>query len=274
MNEIKTAHVSMEQAEVRFGSRVVFENLSFNINKGEIMAILGPNGRGKTTLLKTLIGTQPLVRGQRKIPQLIGYVPQYQQGSEEHRSLDVVLMARASLLSMFSLPTRRDQRRAFEALEQVGAGHLANQRFGSLSGGERQLVLLARALATGAELLILDEPASALDLANQDLLLSVLHDLRSERSHSVIFTTHDPQHALYLGDKVLLMHEKDEIRFGSADKLLSEAELSRLYKIRLRRIQMQDGEHSQSTVCPIFGLKKANGHFGINVDAMQTMGVQ
>ncbi|QPT39686.1 Uncharacterized ABC transporter ATP-binding protein HI_1470 [Oligella ureolytica] len=274
MNELKTAHVSVEQAEVRFGSRVVFDNLSFHLTKGETMVILGPNGRGKTTLLKSLIGTQTLTRGRRKIPRLIGYVPQHQHGSEEHRSLDVVLMARAALLPMFSLPTRRDQERAFDALERVGASHLANQRFGSLSGGERQLVLLARALATGADLLILDEPAAALDLANQDLLLSVLYELRSERSHTVIFTTHNPQHALYLADKVLLMHEKDEIRFGAADKLLSEAELSRLYKIRLRRLQMQEGEYRQSTVCPIFGLNQSYDNLNLGVDCRYAKGQQ
>lgn len=250
-------HVRMTGAEVRFGARTIFSDLSFAVQKGETLAILGPNGRGKTTLLKSLLGSQRLVRGQREVPRLIGYVPQYQQGSENHSCLDVVLMARAALLGMFSLPSRRDRMLSLEALERVGGGAFATRLYGTLSGGERQIVLLARALATGADLLVLDEPASALDLANQDLLLGVLAGLRRQRSHSVIFTTHQPQHALYLADKALLMHA-DAVRFGTADEVLTEAELSRLYNVTLRRMTVQAGAHCQSTVCPIFGLSNSN----------------
>lgn len=256
MSAISTPHIGMSQAAVRLGERVIFQNLSFSVQQGEILAILGPNGRGKTTLLKALLGSQRLHDGQRHAPPVIGYVPQYQYGSENHCCLDVVLMARAARLSMFSLPSSRDRERAWNALNQVGATRYAERLFGSLSGGERQLVLLARALATGANVLVLDEPASALDLANQDLLLSVLFELRRARSHSVIFTTHHPQHALYLADQVLLMHTEDEIKFGPADELLSEAELSRLYNVRLRRVAVQTGEHHQSTICPVFGLRE------------------
>lgn len=248
-------HIRMDQAEVRFGSRTIFSNLSFAMYKGETLAILGPNGRGKTTLLKSLLGSQQLAQGQRQAPKLIGYVPQHQQGTENHQCLDVVLMARAALLPMFALPSHRDEELALQALEQVGAAHLAHQRYGSLSGGERQIVLLARALATGADLLVLDEPAAALDLANQDLLLGVLYELRRKRSHTVIFTTHHPQHALYLADKALLMHSGEQMRFGQADALLTEPELSRLYGMTLRRLQVHAGEHQQNTVCPLFGLR-------------------
>lgn len=250
-----TLHVHMSQAEVRFGTRTIFRDLSFAICKGETMAILGPNGRGKTTLLKSLLGSQRLAQGQRSVPKLIGYVPQHQHGSENHQCIDVVLMARAALLPMFSLPSRHDQELALQALDRVGAAHLAQRYYGSLSGGERQIVLLARALATGADLLILDEPAAALDLANQDLLLGVLFELRRQRSHTVIFTTHHPQHALYLADKALLMHANEKIRFGLANELLTEAELSRLYNVTLRRIMIKTGEHQQNAICPLFGLR-------------------
>lgn len=256
MQTVFTSHLSLTGACVRFGERVIFQDLSFNVQKGETLAILGPNGCGKTTLLKALLGSQRLDQGQRQVPHLIGYVPQYQYGSENHCCLDVVLMARAALLPMFSLPSQRDRKLALEALEKVGGGHFAYRLYGSLSGGERQLVLLARALATGAEVLILDEPASALDLANQDLLLSVLFELRRVRSHSILFTTHHPQHALHLADKVLLMHTNDQIKFGPADELLTESELSRLYNVRLRRLMVQTGEHFQSTICPVFGIRE------------------
>lgn len=251
-------HVRMCKAGVRFGPRCIFRDLSFAVPRGETMAILGPNGRGKTTLLKALLGSQRLTQGRREAPRLIGYVPQHHHGGENHHCIDVVLMARAALLPMFSVPSRHDHDLALRALDHVGARHLAQQCFGSLSGGERQIVLLARALATGAELLVLDEPAAALDLANQDLLLGVLFELRRQRSHTVIFTTHHPQHALYLADKALLMHEGDNVRFGMASELLSESELSQLYGMPLRRLQVQAGEYQQSTVFPLFGLRKQN----------------
>lgn len=250
----QSPHVRVTDAEVRFGSQVVFSDLNFTMQKGETMAILGPNGRGKTTLLKSLLGSQKLTRGLLQLPSQIGYVPQHQHGSEDYSCLDVVLMARVAQLGMFSLPSKRDRVMALEALERVGAGAFAERLFGTLSGGERQIVLLARALATGTDLLILDEPAAALDLANQDLLLNVLNELKRERSHSVILTTHHPQHAIYLADKALLMHA-ETILFGRADEVLTEAELSRLYDITLCRLTINSGSNYQSTACPIFGLR-------------------
>ena len=137
MQTVFTSHLSLTGACVRFSERVIFQDLSFNVQKGETLAILGPNGRGKTTLLKALLGSQRLDQGQRQVPHLIGYVPQYQYGSENHCCLDVVLMARAALLPMFSLPSQRDRKLALEALEKVGGGHFAYRLYGSLSGGER-----------------------------------------------------------------------------------------------------------------------------------------
>lgn len=256
----QSSHIRVTDAEVRFGPNVVFGDVNFTLQKGETMAILGPNGRGKTTLLKSLLGSQKLSQGRLQVPSRIGYVPQSQHGSENHNCLDVVLMARVAQLGMFSLPSKRDRTLALEAMERVGAGAFADRLFGTLSGGERQIVLLARALALGTDLLVLDEPAAALDLANQDLLLNVLNELRRERSHSVILTTHHPQHAIYLADKALLMHA-ETILFGDADEVLTETELSRLYGIPLCRLTIRSGENCQTTACPIFGLRDTyNNH--------------
>lgn len=253
---VPTSALSMRDAAVSLGGRVIFDQVSFALPRGETMAILGPNGRGKTTLLKAILGAQKLRSGQRQAPRRIGYVPQSQHGSENHSCLDLVLMARAAQLGMFSLPSKTDRKLAMQAMERVGAAGFAERLYGTLSGGERQIVLLARALATGSDVLILDEPAAALDLANQDLLLGVLYQLRQERSHSIIFTTHHPQHALYLADKALLMHADAPVVFGAADEVLTEAQLTRLYNITLRRLAVQVDGVQQHTVCPIFGLRE------------------
>lgn len=248
--------ISMTGGKVVLSGRVIFEGVDFALPKGETMAILGPNGRGKTTLLKAILGAQKLSAGVRVAPKRIGYVPQSQHGSENHTCLDLVLMARAAQLGMFSLPSKKDRALAYAAMEQVGAARFSDRLYGTLSGGERQIVLLARALVTGSDVLILDEPAAALDLANQDLLLGVLQHLRQARSHSILFTTHHPQHAIYLADKALLMHAAGSVVFGNAETVLSEDQLTRLYNITLRRLAVQVGGVQQHTVCPIFGLRE------------------
>lgn len=251
-----TCPISLQGAAVSFGARCIFKDVSFALPKGETMAILGPNGRGKTTLLKAVLGAQKLSAGQRIAPRRIGYVPQSQHGSENQSCLDMVLMARAAQLGMFSLPSAKDRAVALDAMERVGAADFKDRLFGTLSGGERQIVLLARALATGSDVLILDEPAAALDLANQDMLLGVLYELRQSRSHSILFTTHHPQHALYLADKALLMHAAQPVLFGPAEEVLTEQQLTQLYNITLRRLAVQVGNVQQHTVCPIFGLRE------------------
>lgn len=248
--------IALNRAKVTLGGRTIFEDVSFELPRGETMAILGPNGRGKTTMLKAILGSQKLSSGTRLAPKTIGYVPQHQHGSENHSCLDMVLMARAAQLGMFSLPSSKDRKIAYEALQRVRGEKYAERLFGTLSGGERQIVLLARALATGSDVLILDEPASALDLANQDLLLGVLYQLRQQRSHTILFTTHHPQHALYLADKALLMHAGEAIAFGRADDVLTETQLTRLYNVPLRRLAIQIDGVQQHAVCPIFGLKE------------------
>ena len=246
--------ISLDSAGVRRGDRWIFRNVTFDLPAGDVLVILGCNGRGKTTLLRALLGTLKLDEGKRVMPGVVGYVPQYQHGGDQHRCLDIVMMARAATLGLFGLPGRADHVAAEAALSLVGAEAFRDRLFGHLSGGERQIVLLARALATEANVLVLDEPAASLDLANQDLLLGVLQRLQKARTHTIVFTTHHPQHGLFLADKALMMHAGQETLFGPADEVMSDKELSRLYGVPFCRMPINDGRSCRQAVCPMFGL--------------------
>lgn len=245
--------IGLEKAGFRRGERWIFRNVDLQLESGRCMAILGPNGRGKTSLIRVIAGLLSLDEGQRSAPESIGYVSQAFPATLSYRCLDVVVMGKAASMGVFGSPSRRDYRAAEDALEMVGASAHAEKAFDRLSGGERQLVILARALATGSTLLVLDEPASALDLANQSLLLSVLARLKIKRNHTILFSTHSPQHALEVADDAFLMFDGLQSMHGSANEMLSGANLGRLYGIPVERISANICDHgSRDFIVPIF----------------------
>lgn len=250
--------IRMQGAGVRYGDRWIFRRLDFTAETGRCIAILGPNGRGKTTLVRALLGFLPLTEGSRTAPHIVGYVPQAMASPVAYRVRSIVAMGRVAQRGMFAMPARADHAAADEALKRIGLSNLADQRFDILSGGERQLVLLARALATGAETLILDEPASALDLRNQDRFLTVVEALRSDRRHAIIFTTHLPQHASAVADDALMMFSSEERIFGNTEAVLSEENLGRLYDIPVRIVSIEGLANDRNIrgVVPLFGASR------------------
>ena len=251
--------IGLSDATVRFGTRTVLDGLSFAATKGRSVAILGPNGRGKTTALRAMLGFQPLQAGRRTAPAIVGYVPQYASSNQNYRVLDVVVMGRAAGLGLFGQPAPADIVTARATLEQVGATRFAGERFDRLSGGERQLVLLARALATGSDVLVLDEPGSALDLHNQQRLLALLDDLRRLRDRAIVFTTHDPNHALAAADEALLMMPDGPALFGPVDETVVPEHLERLYGVPMRLVQLPgaDGSPHQAILPAFAGMRAA-----------------
>lgn len=251
--------IGLTNAKVRFGARTIFENLSFSVQKGECMAILGPNGRGKTTALRSMLGFQKIEAGQRNAPVIVGYVPQTASSQASYSVTDVVVMGRAAGLGLFGQPKATDFAAAKQALERVGAERFAEQRFDHLSGGERQLVLLARALATGSDILVLDEPGAALDLANQQRLLALLNGLRATREKAIVFTTHDPNHALAIADSALLMLPGAPALKGDVRDVVSPHHLEQLYGVPMRFVTLEgaDGTQQQAVLPAFAGVRAA-----------------
>lgn len=232
--------------------KFIFRRHSFNVGEGSILAILGPNGRGKTTLLKTMIGLLPLNEGHVRINGHVGYVPQHAAAVFPYSVLDMVVMGRARHIPMFSSPKKADYDAAREALKELDLIHFMDRSFLELSGGEKQMVLIARALVSECRVLILDEPASALDFKNQDLVLRTLRRLGRERNITIVFTTHYPQHAVHIADLALLMYDSLDYRFGKTAEIMTDDQLKRLYGMEIRNITLDHRRGVVKTIVPVF----------------------
>jgi iron complex transport system ATP-binding protein len=230
--------------------------LDFACAAGEICAVLGANGRGKTSLLQTLIGTLPALGGTVHCTGGIGFVPQEFTSAFAYRVFDIVLMGRAAQVGLLRMPDRRDDSIVREALEALHIAPLADRPFHSLSGGQRQLVLMARALATQGRLLVLDEPASALDLFNQQAVLQLIRRLAREQGISVLFTTHDPSHAALAADNTLLLLPQRQWLFGATGEVLGEENLQQAYGVTVKQINVTHQGRDYSLLAPLFDVPK------------------
>ncbi len=244
--------IDVNAVSFRYNEDWVYRNVSFDAEPGETVAILGPNGRGKTTLLKSVIGLLKPSGGTIKLGGRPGYVAQRIDIAFAYMTIDIVVMGRTADIGLFRSPDKNDYRIAHEALERLKIDSFAKRPFNRLSGGERQLVMIARALASECEILILDEPASALDFKNQDIILSTLRDVSKANGLTVLLTTHFPQHALHLADKALLMLDTENYRWGTTEEVLTERELENLYELPIRAVSVEHNGRESTTLTPLF----------------------
>jgi iron complex transport system ATP-binding protein len=227
-----------------FPGRRLGEGLSLEVREGEMACLLGPNGSGKTTLLRTLLALIPPLGGALELDgkpladwpaasraRRLAYVPQASESYFEFSALEVVEMGRAAHRGPFSPPGHEDRRVSLESLERLGLAGLAARPVQRLSGGERQLVLLARALATGARYLLLDEPTAHLDFGNQARVLEELSRLAAA-GHGILFSTHLPDHA-FAARHVLLLQNGRLMAAGPADEVMTSENLTGLYGRRV-----------------------------------------
>jgi iron complex transport system ATP-binding protein len=233
---------------IGYSDHIVGTRLDVALNKGEVLALLGPNGGGKTTLLKTLLGLLAPIAGEvsiggaplqrhsaRERARLIAYVPQSHVATFAFPVESVVLMGRTAHGNLFSRPTAHDRTVALSMLERFGIKHLSGRPYTMISGGERQLVLLARALAQEPHFVVLDEPTASLDFGNQGKVMREIRALAAS-GHGVLFTTHDPNHALRAADRAYLLRNGECIAEGAVGSVLTQAQLEMLYRSPVERL--------------------------------------
>lgn len=243
--------IRLHRAAFRYRENWIFRDVSLELSSGQTGAILGPNGRGKTTILKSIVGLLKPELGAVETSGRIGYVAQKIDITFSYRVLDIVVMGRAAHIGMFQTPGVGDYRVARHMLERLGVAEFADRDYTKLSGGEQQMVLIARALASECDILILDEPTSDLDFSNQRRILETLDRLSKEDGLTVLMTTHVPQHALELADSVLLLYGLGRQEWGPAADMLSEARLETLYGVPVKSLEFQHQGRKATSLVPL-----------------------
>jgi iron complex transport system ATP-binding protein len=243
--------IDVKDLSVALSDKQVLENYSLSVARGEVLAILGANGIGKTTLLNCIVGLRQPSAGSIAIHGRIGFVPQLFHATFAFSVLDIVLMGRVRHVGLFGAPRAKDYEIALKYLAQMKVADLRDRSFNELSGGQRQLVMIAQALASECEILILDEPCSALDYKNQSIVIDTLRALNESLGLTIVFTTHAPQHGLEAASHVLLMKGRDSYRHGPVAEVLTADNLSDLYDVAIARADFAGG--GKFTYAPFFG---------------------
>ncbi|WP_020500536.1 ABC transporter ATP-binding protein [Sciscionella marina] len=236
--------------------------VSLHVAEAEVCALLGPNGAGKTTLLRCVLGLLAPRRGSitiagqdittlstRELARLVAYVPQSTGITFPFSTLDVAVMGRTPHFGMIGTPSRTDLNAAESMLDLLGVGRLAERPFASLSGGERQLVLLARALLQQAPVLVLDEPTAALDYGNEIHLLGVIAELASA-GRTVLMSTHQPDHALAHATRTVLMRDGRITADGPSHEVITGERLTELYgtPLHVTDVSLPEGQRIRTCV--------------------------
>jgi len=233
-------------------SRTILHDLRLEIPRGAITAVLGPNGSGKTTLLHLILGIRSPQQGRielsgrpqnsytrRELSRLVGLVPQDEPITFDFTVLEYVLLGRAPYIGPLDMPGENDRRIALQALQSTGVADLQHRSIATLSGGERQLTIVTRALAQQPRILLLDEPTAHLDLSNKSRILQILGSLQAQ-GVTIVLTTHDPQVASSVADFVVLMRQGQVVDAGPPGTVLTSEKLSATYDTSVEVLRVGD----------------------------------
>ena len=250
--------IEVKNLSFSYGDRPVLQDISFSVGEGEFLSILGPNGVGKSTLFRCVLGLLSGYTGTvsvdgvdartfsiREAARHIAYIPQSSRSVFNYSVFDIVLMGRTSGLHPFRSPGRKDKEVCHWALEKVGIPHLRDRCFHRLSGGEQQLVLIARALVQKAPILMLDEPTANLDFGNQLLVLEQARSLARE-GYTVIQTTHHPEQSYMYSDRILAIQNGRILTEGMPKAVLTEETIRALYGVDVQVVSLY---HDSARIC-------------------------
>ena len=245
-----------------FGSHRLFDRISFEVGEREVLTVLGPNGAGKTTLLKCTMGFYEWDSGiaelngrdirsysPREMSKHLSYVPQMKDATFDYTVSEMVMMGRASHIMLYDSPGDRDREIVDSYMERLGIGHLADRRYNTLSGGEMQLAMIARALVSEPEILVLDEPESNLDYSNQLRILDLVEELADEMT--CIINTHYPEHALRISDKTLMLDGRGGFIYGGTEDVITEENLMDVFRVRAKIGALEEGGETYRYIVPI-----------------------
>jgi iron complex transport system ATP-binding protein len=256
--------MQLEARDLSIGYRnhLVGSDIALTLSAGEVLVLLGPNGAGKTTLFRTLLGLQRALGGAvllegraidrmrpAEIARHMAYVPQAHATEFSYTALDVVLMGRTARLGTFSSPGAADEKIAHEKLAALGIGDLADHDYTRISGGQRQLTLIARALAQEAPILVMDEPTASLDFGNQAMVLGRIRDLARE-GYGIVLSTHDPDHALLVGTRVAIIADGGLRAVGAPQEVVTAEMLSAIYRTE---VIVEDTPSGRRVCVPAWG---------------------
>lgn len=254
----------VENGSFGYDKHKVLKEISFKVEQGEILAILGSNGVGKTTLLRCMMNLLKWKKGRTLLDGIsiteikhsevwkkIAYVPQSKGTALSYTALEMVLMGCTSRLGMFAQPSKEDVKIAEKVMEEVGILKFRDKQCSQMSGGELQMVLIARALFANPQLLVLDEPESNLDFKNQLIILETVKRLSKEKNISAIINTHYPAHALKIADKALILNRDGTNHYGKASTTITEEAMKKAFSVEVKISDFYYGDTCYKNVIPI-----------------------